>query len=354
MQLVRLESLLRRFRPERAAAPAIAKPKRVFWWWEQICNLGCNHCDIGKRTRSYRIEPALDLAEKRAVIDTLRRWIDGPFSLSLIAGEPFLHPNVFEVLAAAESAGATTSLTTNGTLLATQKQAARVIESGLSFMAVSLDSHEPTFHDETRGRPGAWARARKALEHLLEARAAAGVARPTIYVNSIAMRGNLDSVLRLGEWVAEVGLDGHTIQPIASTTFFQGLDDAGPRWFENSPLWPDTDDALRFVDELERRKEAGAPIQSSAEDFRKWRSYFRDPVAFGKLESCESELDSMLVTHDGRVKMCPNTRESFGSILRDDLDTMWSSGAAQRAREHVYECDSQCKILANNKDDFFF
>lgn len=357
MRLLSVERLLRkgldRLAPVAAAAPE-PKPERVFWWWEQICNLSCNHCDIGKRTESYRLSPALDLEKKKQVVDKLSAWLGSGYSLSLIAGEPFLHRDVFDVLSHASARGAVTSLTTNATLIATKNRARQVVESGLGFMAVSIDSLDPAFHDQTRGKPGTWAQAMKAIEYVREAREAAGRKNPVVYVNSIVMRGNHQELLRLSDWCKEHGIEGHTFQPIATTDFFQGREHQGDHWFQKSELWPDPKQTLELVDELERRRAAGWPIKNSESDFAAWRTYFRDPTELARTQSCEGELKTLLVTETGHVKMCPNTPEDFGSILRDDLDRMWSSPAASRARAHVYECDSQCKILANNKEDFYF
>jgi len=357
MRLLAVERLLRkgldRLAPATQAAPE-PKPERVFWWWEQICNLSCNHCDIGNRTESYRLTPALGLEQKKQVVDRLSAWLGSGYSLSFIAGEPFLHRDMLDVLGYASARGAVTSLTTNATLIATRNRARQVVESGLAFMAVSIDSMGPSFHDETRGRPGTWAQAMKAIEHVREARTALGRKNPVVYVNSIVMRGNHEELLRLSDWCKENGIEGHTFQPIATPDFFQGREHQGDHWFQKSELWPDPKDTLALVDELERRRAGGWPIKNTEADFAAWRTYFRDPTELAKTASCEGELKTLLVTETGHVKMCPNTLESFGSILRDDLDGMWSSPAASRARAHVYECDSQCKILANNKEDFYF
>lgn len=357
MRLLSVERLLRRGLDRLVPAPATApepKPERVFWWWEQICNLSCNHCDIGNGTESYRLRPALDLEKKKRVVDKLAGWLGPGYSLSLIAGEPFLHREIFDVLAHASASGAVTSLTTNGTLIATKNRARQVVESGLAFMAVSIDSLDPRFHDETRGKPGTFAQAMRAIEHVRETREALGRKNPVVYVNSIVMRGNHDELLRLSDWCKEQGIEGHTFQPIATTDFFQGREHQGDHWFQKSELWPDPKQTLALVDELEARRAAGYPIKNGDADFAAWRTYFRDPTELAKTASCEGELKTLLVTETGDVKMCPNTPEAFGSILEDDLDWMWSSPAAGRARAHVYECDSQCKILANNKEDFYF
>ncbi len=353
MSLVLVDRLLRRG----GSSPATTvhpKPERIFWWWEQICNLSCNHCDIGRRTKSYRLEPSLSLSEKREALRRLRSFVGAPFSLSFIAGEPFLHRDLLDVVATARDLDVTTSVTTNGTLIATRQRAERVVRSGLSFMAVSIDSADAAYHDASRGKKGAWVLAKKAIEHIREARERLGLEHPRVWVNSIIMRDNLDGLLQLSDWVKNEGIEGHSFQPVASTDFFMGERPQGDRWFEKSPLFPVPDAAMEFVAELEGRKAAGYPIQNSDNDFRQWRAYFRDPVAFGKLESCESELKTLLVTEQGQVKMCPNTWESFGHILRQDLHKMWTGAAAGRARDHVYECASQCKILANTKDDFYF
>src|SRR5687768_17302855 len=138
MRLVLLERLKRgsRLTPAASVQP---RPERVFWWWEQICNLNCNHCDIGRRTESYRLDSALSLEQKREVVRRLSRWLGPSYSLSFIAGEPFLHRDMIDVLAFASSHGAVTSVTTNGTLLASRSRARQVVESGLAFMAVSID-----------------------------------------------------------------------------------------------------------------------------------------------------------------------------------------------------------------------
>lgn len=330
------------------------KPERIFWWLELICNLRCNHCDIGKKTLLAKFRPAMTLEKKKEVINRLSAWIGGPFSLSFIAGEPFLHQDIFETVSAASAVGATTSLTTNGTLISSPVRANQIVNSGLSFIAVSLDSINPDYHDKSRGVPGTWEKATKSIEYILKTKRILKRTNPVVYVNSIVMRDNLNDLIELIKWVKQKGVDGITFQPIANVDFFAG-GGGGANWFQKSPLWPDTKQALAFVDTLQTMKSDGFPmIKNSLKDFDQFRMYFQDPVSFGKAEACTGELKSLLITHDGYVKMCPSSHENFGHVLRDDLKMMWNSQQAWRARKHIYECESQCKILANNKENFYF
>jgi hypothetical protein len=52
--------------------------------------------------------------------------------------------------------------------------------------------------------------------------------------------------------------------------------------------------------------------------------------------------------------MCPNRIETLGNILKNDLDEVWRSSAANEARKHVNTCKSETKILATSKTDFYF
>lgn len=167
------------------------------------------------------------------------------------------------------------------------------------------------------------------------------------------MRDNLSELVELIKWVKKENLDGITFQPIASTEFF-GRDISQKYWYKTSPLWPNLREVLNFIDKIEMMQNQGFPIKNTKRDFERFRLYFNNPVLFGETESCEQELKTMLITHDGYVKMCPNTYEAFGNILKDDLDKIWNSPQAEKARKHIYDCKSQCKILATNKEDFYF
>lgn len=168
------------------------------------------------------------------------------------------------------------------------------------------------------------------------------------------MKNNLDELVRLVKWVKKEQLDGITFQPIAAAEFFGGKKKYKDDWYLKSDLWPEKNDVFTLIDKLEDLKKAGYPIANSRNDFRRFRSYFENPIKFANKENCESELSSVVITKDGKMKMCPALTEDFGSFLEDDLDKMWKSMAANRARKHVYGCKSQCKILANNKEDFYF
>lgn len=330
------------------------KPKKVWWWLELICNLRCNHCDIGRKTLMKKFKPALTMENKKLVIDKLHKWLGDRFSLSFIAGEPFLHRDMFDILSYAHQKKIVTSVTSNGTLISTPKEAEKVVTSGLDFIALSLDSFESKIHDDSRGRKGVRDQIFLAVKNIKKAQKKYQLKNPTIYINSIIMRDNLEELPKLVKWVKKEKIDGITFQPIANPDMFGGSGKKGDLWFKNSQLWPDTKLVLSILDQLKKMRECGYPIKNSDKDFEKFRKYFISPLTFAQGPPNKGELESISITHDGLIKMCPSVHENFGSIFKDDLDEMWHSKIADKARDHIMSCKSQCKILANNKEDFYF
>ena len=87
----------------------------------------------------------------------------GVSEIFVTGGEPFLLPDLAEILAACAATAATTVLT-NGMLLAGRRlETLRSLPRDRVTLQISLDSPEPARHDRHRGR-GTWARAWSGIE----------------------------------------------------------------------------------------------------------------------------------------------------------------------------------------------
>ncbi|MGH7544123.1 MAG: radical SAM protein [Gemmatimonadota bacterium] len=143
-------------------APPFLRPGPLDALWFQVtgtvCNLRCGHCFIscGPANRSFDLL-SLDEVERRleesAGLGVREYYFTG--------GEPFLHPDIVEILALALSRGPTTVLT-NGTLLKPRQVAVlagAAAESRFSLeFRVSIDGFDRATHDALRGE-GAFERA---------------------------------------------------------------------------------------------------------------------------------------------------------------------------------------------------
>lgn len=135
--------------PQRFAAPLM-----VVWNMTQACNLRCVHCYQDATARPAPGELTLD--EKLAAVDQMGA-LGVPF-LAIAGGEPLVSRDLWPVLERARQHRIHLTLATNGTLL-TEPAVARLVEAGVKYVEVSVDSVTPEEHDRFRGQPGAWKRA---------------------------------------------------------------------------------------------------------------------------------------------------------------------------------------------------
>ncbi len=92
----------------------------------------------------------------------------GSMLISLAGGEPFLRPDLPEIVGEIAEFHLP-FVTTNGWNV-TEQVARDVMAAGLWGVSVSIDYSDPTAHDEARGRKGAWEQAWRAVEMFAAAR----------------------------------------------------------------------------------------------------------------------------------------------------------------------------------------
>ncbi|MCW6006556.1 radical SAM protein [Micromonospora sp. CPCC 205371] len=136
--------------------------RRLWAYTNFDCNLACAYCcaESSPRAAARRLEPAL----ARVVFGEFRSL--GGRELLLTGGEPFMHPELGELVDAA--AGLERTILTNAMIFGRGRRRELLDSMDRSVtMQVSLDSATPELHDRQRGA-GSWARA---LDGIGQARA---------------------------------------------------------------------------------------------------------------------------------------------------------------------------------------
>ena len=133
----------------------------VFWETTKACNLTCRHC---RAVPQRRVGPAeLTPSEAFNLIDAIARV--GKPVMVLSGGEPLFRPDLFEIAEYGVATGFRMALATNGTLV-DEHTAARIADSGISRVAISLDGADPGTHDRFRGLPGSHDLALRGIRNL--------------------------------------------------------------------------------------------------------------------------------------------------------------------------------------------
>ncbi len=152
--------------PQRFAAPLM-----VVWNLTQACNLRCRHCYQCATPRPAPDE--LTLEERLRVVDQMGA-AGVPF-LAIAGGEPLVSKDLWPILERARRRGIHVSLATNGTLL-TKDVVERLIDAGVKYVEVSIDSFVPEEHDRFRGQRGAWSRSIQGIRNCVAAGMRTGLA----------------------------------------------------------------------------------------------------------------------------------------------------------------------------------
>jgi pyruvate-formate lyase-activating enzyme len=132
---------------------------RVWLYTNFDCNLRCDYCCVRSSPTAPR--RALGLERVRRIAAEAAELGVGEFFVT--GGEPFLLPDIGEILTACAATAPTTVLT-NGMLFAGRALASlRSLPRQRVTLQISLDSPTPERHDRHRGE-GTWARAWKGVE----------------------------------------------------------------------------------------------------------------------------------------------------------------------------------------------
>ena len=141
----------------------LRSPVNLTWEVSLACNLRCSHC------LSSSGEPAvgeLSREEALALVEQLHEA--RVFQVNFGGGEPFMRPDFEEILAACHARGIMTCISTNGTLL-DEARVARLAQSSLIAIQVSMDGATRETCDAIRGR-GVYDKAIEAIRLLAATR----------------------------------------------------------------------------------------------------------------------------------------------------------------------------------------
>jgi MoaA/NifB/PqqE/SkfB family radical SAM enzyme len=149
------------------------------------CNLRCQGCWVDVESKD-----AIDLdALNRTIVDAKRH---GNAFFGLLGGEPFMHPQMLDLLAAHPDCYF--QIFTNGQLI-TEKVATRLREIGNATPLVSIEGRE-VVSNERRGKKDVLARSLRGLDNCIRARLLTGVA-------TSVCRTNIDELLT-ETWLREL------------------------------------------------------------------------------------------------------------------------------------------------------
>ena len=199
------------------------------------CNLRCSLCPVaeGLARESGFMDPAL-----------FRRIIDeaGPYVFLILLwewGEPFIHPEIYELIAYARSKGIQLVSSSNGHIFAHGDHAEKVVRSGLDSLIVAVDGISQETYTKYR-RDGNLETVLTGIRSVVEKKRALNSRTPLINLRFIVMKHNEHEIPRLPDLAKSLGVDVYTLK-----TLYPGHD-VDPAHDKNNEFIPANPEYRRF------------------------------------------------------------------------------------------------------------
>ena len=218
--------------------------------------LACRHC----RARAIRKRHPDELTTDEAfdVVDQIAGF-GRPYPLVVFTGgDPLMRDDVFDIVEYATSKGMRTAIAFSGTELATRERLKKLVDSGISRIAISLDGSNAEIHDYFRGISGTFETSLEILEMAKDM----GISRQ---INTTVTKFNIADLPN----IAKIGVDNE----IALWDVFFVV----PTGRARKEFMPDArefEDILNWLYDLSRRTPLN--VKSSAATHLRRIEYMRD------------------------------------------------------------------------------
>ncbi|MFH0895023.1 MAG: radical SAM protein [Bacteroidota bacterium] len=305
-----------------------SKPMQISIQPNLACNARCLMCDCWHEKTNY-----LTSAELIKTLKEMREWMGPDFFIQIAGGEPLIFPGMYDIFRFCADNQIICKINTNG-IAFTERICQRIIDSGLKYLTVSIDSHKAEIHDKYRGVPGTFERAEFGLKYLKKN------SKMVLGVSVVLMKENVKDIREMTEYFLSLGVDRVLYQPIR--VFTNDI----PTW-KDYEFWPDDIEALRDgIGWLKEMHKADSRIMNTEDHLDMMLEYFTHPESIINRKNCYIGFDQITINYKGEVFLC-DAFGTIGNIKDGNVKDMWNSDKAKRVRKAMetckFPCTSNCK-----------
>ena len=308
-----------------ASTPLVlTKPMMVSINPTNRCNVKCVMCDCWLEKHDYVTDQDI-----LGFLTELRDWVGSNFFVQIAGGEPLVFKGIFDIFKFCADNGIICKISTNGYGL-NPSVCDQIIDSGLKYLSVSLDSHLPEVHDKYRGLEGTFDKALRGLRYLREH------SSMTLGTSAIIMKENICHIRDFTTFLLDLrDIDRILFQPI------RDYDHPIEKWKEYEYWITDEqmlDDGMDFLIEMKRTH---PKILNPEADFDMFRNYFKDPYSIVNTRDCYIGYEQLFVDDKGDIRMC-QSYDVIGNIKDRNIRERWHARSTNAMRDTMLECTLPC------------
>ena len=282
-------------------------PHVVAWNLTKRCNLECAHCYIAAGP-GESADGELTTAEVFRIMDQILELNAAPLFI-LSGGEPLLRDDLEDIARYAVDRGATVVVGTNGTLL-TEDRIRGLDAAGVTGVAVSIESLDPTYHDRFRHGHGS-------LEATLAAIGRLRDLEMDFVIQTTLTKGNQDELGDLVAWAAEQGAVAFNAYFLVTTGRGAGMQGLTPEGVE---------DLLIELVDLHREYLGRMMVRSKCapQFMRLVHERVPDSPILNYPTRCPCGVHYCRVTPDGKLTACPYMPKVAGDLRTSSFEEIWN------------------------------
>lgn len=177
-------------------------PRLINCFITERCNFNCPMCHVA--TSRFKNLTELSFSDLKDFFDSIATYSP---SVSLAGGEPLMHPEIIKIIKYLDRKKIVKGLVTNGMLLDIMAQ--DLIDSGLDFLAVSLDGPDEATQYQRGLIKGSFSQIIKGIKKVIKLRG--NNSFPNIRVATVISKANIDNFDKIYEIIKDLNIDEWSI-----------------------------------------------------------------------------------------------------------------------------------------------
>lgn len=294
------------------------------------CNYRCQMCGLHSLAGASK---ELSLGEIRTIAGNMAHV--GVRHIVITGGEPFLRPDLPDIVAAFASQHFSVRIQTNGGAQVTRELLEKCVRSGLHDLSVSIDSLDRALQDRI-------CQAHNVVENALRTLTLASelLPRSITLANVVASKWNFEELPALVRFFYDRGVFTYITPVMISDASHDSPEDylfrSPDSGFSLSTLDPRVRD--RVIDELIGLRRRGLGITNSTRFLKDWRGY----MTSGKFVArCDAGRLSLDVLPDGSVSICKE-KKPIENILDPEFARRYRKGRFHELRADTINSCGGC------------
>ncbi len=282
------------------------------------CNLSCKHCYLDAKVLKEGSCDELSTAELKTLLEQIAKT--GPEAMVVLTGgEPLLRKDLEELATHATQLGLMVVVGSNGLLLS-EERIKQLQNAGVAGIGLSVDSLDPVFHDEFRGRKGAWAKTMASIDSCV-------AAEMPFQIHFSVTDETADEIDAMVAFARDAGA-------MVLNVFFMVCTGRGEKYTDISPTKYEA--VLQRVAHAAKTEQKLMVRAKCAPHFKRIAMQM-DPEwpitsAHGyDAGGCIAATRYARVTPNGNVTPCPYMENSVGSVRKTSFGDIWNNSSTLQA-----------------------